>query len=358
MCWVNSARNSSGSRIWKFRRVPRASSSSLRIGEGPAGVLLGLVHHLPAGGHLDQSGQAEGTAGHVADQALDSGAVAGRQVHRLVDAETAVRPSPHVLDYFRLDLVLGQVQGEHGFLPSRLQPLQVQLRELQELALGRKRPAGQQNMHVRVPVQKFAECLDGGDHAGHHVVAAEQASDFGLEARPGAAAELAQQLAIETRMQPQAFGDGQHDLPVRDGSTDVFGHVDRGEQCPLLVAGGTRATLLAGKGDEHLMVAVRAADAGEAFVQVAALEEGLHAVLDDRAPEAVLGRKPLVVDLLEGVEVLVQQPPQIGGLRIAGTVQRQRLDTRGRHSSSWSDEATLRVRMREKAEVGLSSPYQ
>jgi hypothetical protein len=84
-------------------------------------------------------------------------------------------------------------------------------------------------------------------------------------------------------------------------------------------------------------------------------------VLDDRAPEAVLGRKPLVVDLLEGVEMLVQQLPQIGGLRIAGTVQRQRLDTRGCHSrksSSWSNKATLRVRMREKAEVGLSSPYQ
>jgi hypothetical protein len=79
-------------------------------------------------------------------------------------------------------------------------------------------------------------------------------------------------------------------------------------------------------------------DTGEAFVQVAALKEGLHAVLDDRPPEAVLGRKPLVVDLPEGVEMLVQQPPQIGGLGIADprcatvpAVQRQRLDTRGRH---------------------------
>ena len=109
------------------------------------------------------------------------------------------------------------------------------------------------------------------------------------------------------------------------------------------------------------------ADTGEAFVQVAALQEGLHAVLDDRAPEAVLGRKPLVVDLLEGVEVLVQQPPQIGGMRIADhrsalvpAIQRQRLDTRrchSRKSSSWSHTATLRVQMREKAEVVRSSLY-
>jgi hypothetical protein len=159
---------------------------------------------------------------------------------------------------------------------------------------------------------------------------------------------------------------------MRDGGTHVFGHVDRGEQCPLLVAGGTRATLLAGEGHEPgTMLHGRWWQSGQrtrrgtwysgsALVQVAALEEGLHAVLDDRAPEAVLGRKPLVVDLLEGVEVLVQQPPQIGGLRIAGAIQRQRLDTRrchSRKSSSWSHTATLRVQMREKAEVVRSSLY-
>jgi len=37
----------------------------------------------------------------------------------------------------------------------------------------------------------------------------------------------------------QAFGNGQYDLSVRDGRTDLFGNVDRGQQGPLLVAGGT-----------------------------------------------------------------------------------------------------------------------
>jgi hypothetical protein len=46
-------------------------------------------------------------------------------------------------------------------------------------------------------VQEFAVGLDRGDHAGHHVLAAEQASDLRLNARPGARAELAQQLAVE-----------------------------------------------------------------------------------------------------------------------------------------------------------------
>ena len=46
---------------------------------------------------------------HVSDQTFDPAAIAGRQVDRLVDAETAVRPGTHVLDHFRLDLLLGQV---------------------------------------------------------------------------------------------------------------------------------------------------------------------------------------------------------------------------------------------------------
>ena len=95
--------------------------------------------------------------------------------------------------------------------------------------------------------------------------------------------------------------------------------------------GGPFHPSLAGEGHEHLVGAVGAADAGEALMQIAALEEGRYAVFDDGAPEAVLGRKPLVVDLLEGLEMLVQQPPQVGGMGVTGPVQRQRLDTRGGH---------------------------
>jgi hypothetical protein len=57
----------------------------------------------------------------------------------------------------------------------------------------------------------------------------------------------------------------------------------------------------------------------------------LHAALDDGAPETVAGRKPLVIDLPEGLEMLVQQAPQVGGLRVAGAVQREGLDARDGH---------------------------
>jgi len=118
-----------------------------------------------------------------------------------------------------------------------------------------------------MPVQNFAMCLNRSDHAGHHTgtvaerwSATEQANHLGLEARPGTGRELAQQLAIEPGVQSQTPGDGQHDLPMRDGKTDFFGNVDRGQQGPLLVAGWARTTLLAGEGDKHLVLAVGAAN--------------------------------------------------------------------------------------------------
>ena len=53
------------------------------------------------------------------------------------------------------------------------------------------------------------------------------------------------------------------------------------------------------RGDEHLVLAVGAANASEPFLQIAALEKGCHGLLDDRPPVTVLGLIALVVDLLE-----------------------------------------------------------
>jgi len=71
-------------------------------------------------------------------------------------------------------------------------------------------------------------------------------------------------------------------------------------------------------------MAVGAADPCKTFLQVAALEKGSHAAVDDRSPEAVLGLKLLVVDLAKRVAVLVHDPPQIGSVRIAWPIQRSR----------------------------------
>ena len=142
--------------------------------------------------------------------------------------------------------------------------------------------------------------LNRRNHAGHHILATEQANRFRLETRPGRGREFTQQLAIEASVHSQTLGDGQDDLSMCDGRADFFANVQRGQQRPFLVAAGTRAALLAGEGDEHLMLAVRTPNSGEAFLQIAALEKGRHRLFDDRPPVAILGLIALVVDLLEG----------------------------------------------------------
>lgn len=77
------------------------------------------------------------------------------------------------------------------------------------------------------------------------------------------------------------------------------------------------------------MLAVGAANSGESFVQIAALEKGCHRLLDNWPKVTVRGLISLVVDLLEGVKMLIEQPPQVGRLAIAGAVKRPRLGACG-----------------------------
>ena len=65
------------------------------------------------------------------------------------------------------------------------------------------------------------------------------------------------------------------------------------------MAAWTKAALLAGEGDEHLVAAVRAPNAGKAEVQVAAAEEFAYDIADNQSPRAVAFRVTLVIGTLE-----------------------------------------------------------
>ena len=102
----------------------------------------------------------------------------------------------------------------------------------------------------------------------------------------------------------------------------------------FLVAGWASAALLARIGDKHFMFAVCTTNAGKSFLQIAALEEGCHGLFDDTAPIAVLGLKPFIVDLLERIKMLVDQTPQVGGLRVAWSIQGRRLVAQRSHEKN------------------------
>jgi len=101
---------------------------------------------------------------------------------------------------------------------------------------------------------------------------------------------------------------------------DVLGHVHRHEQRPLLVAARAQAPLATREGHEHLVLAVGAADAGEAVVQVTALEKPRHGRPDGGAKDAVARLVALGVNALEGVEVVVEELVKGRGTRAARAV--------------------------------------
>ena len=170
-------------------------------------------------------------------------------------------------------------------------------------------------------MQKFSVCLDSRDHARRDVVATQKPPDFCLDAGPGAVREFSQQAAVEASVESQTLGNRQHNLPVRDRSTDFFGDMQCGQQRAFLVAGGTGTALLAGKGDEHLVVAIWAANPCESLLQIPTFEKGCDTEVDDRSPESVLRLITLVIDLAERVKMLIQQLPQVGCVRIAWLVE-------------------------------------
>jgi len=89
---------------------------------------------------------------------------------------------------------------------------------------------------------------------------------------------------------------------------------------PLLMAGGTEMTALAGEGQEIFMLTIRALHPGKAVVQVATFQVAGNDLLEVGPPEPVRPFEPLLVDLNEGFQMIFHAPVIIGRWRAAGTV--------------------------------------
>jgi len=73
---------------------------------------------------------------------------------------------------------------------------------------------------------------------------------------------------------------------------------------------------------------------GVAFVKVPTLKERRGRAVNHRPPEAVLGLELLAINLPKGLEMPIQQTPQIRGLGIARLTQGQRFETGQAHEAS------------------------
>ena len=89
----------------------------------------------------------------------------------------------------------------------------------------------------------------------------------------GEGAEALEEVAVALEIGAEHFGDGQDVVAVGHGGQDVVEDEAGGGLDVFLVAGGTEPAAFAGEGEEVFVAAVVAADAGEAAVEVAAVED-------------------------------------------------------------------------------------
>jgi hypothetical protein len=141
-------------------------------------------------------------------------------------------------------------------------------------------------MDVDVMMQELTERVDGCHHAGHYVVSAQDGAVHLQHRLPGEPWELTEQTPVEAEEDAQSSGQGEDELAVGHRLAEVLGDVRSHDQGALLVTARAHTPPAAGEGDEHLMVAVGAADAGKALVEVTTGEELLDGLGDDGPPEA------------------------------------------------------------------------
>ena len=89
------------------------------------------------------------------------------------------------------------------------------------------------------------------------------------------------------------------------------------DKSPLLVAGGTASALLAGESNKKLLAAFGATDTGETVSQVAAFEELVDCLANDRTPEPETHTVTLGINLLELVKIIAHQLVEWRQLRIS-----------------------------------------
>ena len=158
------------------------------------------------------------------------------------------------------------------------------------------------------------------DDAGKAVGQVERGAQVREQALVGDAAVVLEQCAVEAEVRAQHLGDAEGEVTVRDREQDRL-REQRAEKLDLLlVAGGAEPAPLAGEGEQVLVLAVVAPDAGEAVFQVATVQKLVNDLGDDRAQEPVAGLETLFVGGKKGVEVPGQALPERRGAGFAGAV--------------------------------------
>ena len=158
------------------------------------------------------------------------------------------------------------------------------------------------------------------DNARNALRAVQDGAEVFGEAFVGQGAEAFEQVAVALEVGAQHFGNGQDIMPVRHRGHDLVEDKPGRGLHVLLVAGRAEPAALAGKGQEVLVLAVIAADAGKPSLQITTLQKLVDHLGDDGAQDAVARLVKFFVNFLELVIVPAGALPQRRFLRVSGAI--------------------------------------
>ena len=127
--------------------------------------------------------------------------------------------------------------------------------------------------------------MDSSDHPRADVASAGLGDEL-ADRLPCSTAELAEQLAAIRKIGSQKLGYSERPKTMTHLLDHFLAQEGAEEYSALRRAGGAEPSSGAGEGKEILVLASFTEDAGEAVLEVAAVEKGVHDSLDEAAPAA------------------------------------------------------------------------
>ena len=145
------------------------------------------------------------------------------------------------------------------------------------------------------------------------------------ESFPGAAAQLREQFAVVEKVSAEDLGDREDKMTMRYRLDHLLAEPLAKLHNPFLVARWAEVTAFTRKGQKILMATILAFDSGKTVVQITTVKILIDDLFHIWAEKAVLPRKPILIHLLKGLEMILNAAVVRRIMRIARMVNRGRI---------------------------------
>jgi len=262
----------------------------------------------------------ERVADDITGDALQVFALVGHDASAAMHVEAGMLPRLEHAGAVRLQETLFTEEGDELRTEQLLHGIHAIIRQDQEAFVAQEESVGHEQMQVGMKVEVLSKRVNGHDDTGHAVRLVQGDAHDIADAFVGDAAEVFEQIAVVAEIRSQHLGDGQGDVAVGNRKQDCLGEQRPEKLDLLLVARRAEPATLAGEGEQVVFLAVIAADAGEAALQIAAVHELVHHFGDNGAQVAVAGLIAFLIDRLKGVEMPGEALPEWRCPWLSGTI--------------------------------------